>query len=85
MTVIIFPGTGVYDLTIIDNVDSRRAGLEGNIYLDAQDQGIVLLRQDNAHPILEWQLCAVKKAEIEDTDVAQDQHKIFHLIVRSEE
>ena len=64
---------------------SRLAHLEGNIYLDAQDQGIVLLRQDDAHPILEWQLCAVKKAEIEYTDVAQDQDKIFHLIIRSKE
>ena len=72
---------GTYDLTIIDNLSSRQSKLSGNIALDAQANGIVLLRPDDALPIAVWPYVAVKTVELVPTDVPQDLNKIIRILI----
>ena len=60
---------------------SRQSKLSGSISLDAQAHGIVLLRQDDAHPVAVWPLSAVKKVELVPTEVPQDLNKILSIII----
>ena len=72
---------GLPELTIIDNMASRRGKLAGNVSLDAQTHGILLLSQEDGHPVAVWPMSAVKKVELIATDIPQDKDKILSIFI----
>ena len=78
--------TGTHELTVIDNLSSREAKprLSGNIAIDAQANGIVLLRQEDAVEVANWKYSAVKTVEVTPTDVPQDLDKILRILITGE-
>lgn len=77
------PMEGIFDVTVIDNLHSGRSKLSGNLAVDAQVDGVVLLCQEDAHPIAVWPYSVVKIVELVPTpaDVPQDINKIIRIVI----